>query len=81
VSRPREALAEALELAPISKLLYASDAASAPELYFLAASRWREALGAVLPELLAPEEVDAAARMMLRENALAAYGLSGDYAG
>jgi predicted TIM-barrel fold metal-dependent hydrolase len=76
VARPAEALAEALELAPISKLLYASDASSIPELYFLAAMWWREALGALLPELLGPEEVEPAARMILRENALVAYGLS-----
>ena len=37
VSRPAVALAEALELAPVSKLLYASDAARTPELYLLAA--------------------------------------------
>ena len=33
VSRPAEAVREALELAPVSKLLYASDAARTPELY------------------------------------------------
>ena len=81
VARPREALAESLELAPISKLLYASDASTTPELYLLAAVWWRDALAAVLPELLAPEEVEPAARMILRENALAVYELSGTYAG
>jgi len=75
VSRPHVAVAEALELAPISKLLYASDAARTPELYFLAALWWRDALAAVLPELLAPGDLDEAARMILRENALAVYGL------
>ena len=34
VARPAEQLREALELAPVSKLLYASDAARTPELYF-----------------------------------------------
>ncbi len=77
VARPKEALAESLELAPISKLLYASDASSTPELYLLAAVWWRDALAAVLPELLAPEEVEPAARMILRENALGVYRLSG----
>ena len=56
VARGAEALREALELAPVSKLLYASDAALAPELYFLGAKRWREALAEVLPELLPPAQ-------------------------
>jgi uncharacterized protein len=75
VARPEAALREALELAPMSKLLYASDAARTPELYYLAAMRWREALATVLPELLAPDELEQAARMILRENSLGAYGL------
>jgi predicted TIM-barrel fold metal-dependent hydrolase len=74
VSRPNVALAEALELAPISKLLYASDAARTPELYLLGATWWRDALAAVLPELLDASEVEDAARLILRENALALYG-------
>jgi hypothetical protein len=37
VSQPAQAIREALELAPVSKLLYASDAARTPELYYLAA--------------------------------------------
>jgi uncharacterized protein len=74
VSRPVEALREALELAPVSKLLYASDAARTPELYYLAAKWWREALAEVLP----PEDAEADARAILRENALALYGLSTD---
>ena len=74
VSRPAEALREALELAPVSKLLYASDAARTPELYYMAAKWWREALAEVLP----PEDAEADARAILRENALAVYGLSTD---
>jgi hypothetical protein len=73
VARPAEALREALELAPVSKLLYASDAARTPELYYLAAKWWREALAEVLPELLG-DGAEQAARMILRENALAVYG-------
>ena len=76
VSRPAEALREALELAPVSKLLYASDAARTPELYFLAAAWWRDALAEVLPELLPADEAEDAARAILRENALALYGLA-----
>jgi predicted TIM-barrel fold metal-dependent hydrolase len=73
VSRPAEALREALELAPFSKLLYASDAARTPELYFLAARWWREALAEVLAESLPTEEAEEAGRAILRENALALY--------
>ncbi|HEX3833295.1 MAG TPA: amidohydrolase family protein, partial [Solirubrobacteraceae bacterium] len=43
VSRPAAVLAEAVELAPLSKLLYASDAVRTPELYLLAARWWRDA--------------------------------------
>jgi uncharacterized protein len=68
VSRPRTALAEALELAPLSKLLYASDAARTPELYLLASLWWRDAVADVLGD-----ERDA--RMILRENALGLYRL------
>ncbi len=75
VARPSEALREALELAPVSKLLYASDAARTPELYYLAAVRWREALGQVLPELLSAGEAEEAARMILRDNARGLYRL------
>lgn len=69
VSRPVQALEEALELAPVSKLLYASDAARTPELYLLAATWWRDALAEVLTH-----EEDA--RLILRENALRVYGLT-----
>src|SRR6185369_8698280 len=74
VARPAEQLREALELAPVSKLMYASDAARTPELYFLAAKWWREALAEVLSEALTPAEAEQAGRMILRENALALYG-------
>jgi hypothetical protein len=76
VSRPAEQVREALELAPVSKLLYASDAARTPELYFLAAKWWREALAEVLAEALPREEAAQAGRAILRENAIALYGLA-----
>ncbi len=76
VARPAEALREALELAPVSKLLYASDASRTPELYFLAAKWWREAMAEVLPELLGVEGAAEAARAILRENAISLYDLS-----
>ncbi len=75
VARPAAALYEALELAPVSKLLYASDASRTPELYLLAARWWREALGEVLPALLPDDAAADAARLILRENALALYRL------
>ena len=73
VARPVEQVREALELAPFSKLLYASDAARTPELYFLGAKWWREALAEVLAEALPPDEAEEAGRAILRENALALY--------
>jgi predicted TIM-barrel fold metal-dependent hydrolase len=75
VWRAAEMAREALELAPVSKLLYASDAARTPELYFLAATWWREALAEVLAEALPQEQAEEAGRMILRENALALYRL------
>jgi uncharacterized protein len=75
VSQPAQALRDALELAPVSKLLYASDAARTPELYWLAARWWRRALAEVLPELLPEDEVEEAARRILRENARQLYRL------
>jgi predicted TIM-barrel fold metal-dependent hydrolase len=74
VTRPVEAVREALELAPVSKLLYASDASRAPELYYVASKWWREALAVVLAEL-EPAEAEEAGRRILRGNALALYGL------
>jgi predicted TIM-barrel fold metal-dependent hydrolase len=75
VSRPGELLRQALELAPVSKLLYASDAARAPELYYLAARWWREGLADVLAEALPADEAEQAGRAILNENARALYGL------
>jgi hypothetical protein len=76
VARPAEVLREALELAPASKLLYASDAARTPELYYLAAKWWREALAEVLDEALPEDEAERDGRAILRENALALYRLA-----
>jgi uncharacterized protein len=77
VWRASEAVREALELAPTSKLLYASDASRTPELYHLAARWWRQALVEVLAEALEAEDAERAARRILRENAIALYGLDG----
>jgi uncharacterized protein len=75
VSRPEEMVRQALELAPVSKLLYASDAARTPELYYLAAKWWREALAGVLAEALPAGEAEDAGRAILRDNALSLYRL------
>jgi hypothetical protein len=76
VWRAAEMVREALELAPTSKLLYASDAARTPELYYLAAQGWRRALAEVLGEALPAAEAEDAGRRVLRENALALYGIA-----
>jgi hypothetical protein len=73
-------LRQALETVPATRLLYGSDAFSAPEIYALAAERIRTDLPAVLESLVDrgfytegyAEEV---ARMVLRENAVELYGL------
>ena len=75
VSRPAEMLRQALELAPVSKLLYASDASGTPELYLLAAMWWREALAEVLSEALEPTSAEEAARLILRDTAIRLYRL------
>jgi predicted TIM-barrel fold metal-dependent hydrolase len=78
VARPNEMVEQALELAPVSKLLYASDAARTPELYYLAAKWWRQALAEVLSEALPADEAEAAGRRILRENAVGLYSLRPD---
>jgi hypothetical protein len=75
VSRPAAALAEAVELAPLSKLLYASDAVRTPELYLLAARWWRDALAEVLGALLSHRGAQRGAELILGENARALYRL------
>jgi hypothetical protein len=70
VARPELALAEALELAPVSKLLSAA-AARTPKLCLLGATWWRDALAKVLPALLPDDAVEEAATMILRGNARA----------
>jgi uncharacterized protein len=74
VAQPATSLAEALELGPSSKLLYASDAARTPELYLLAATWWRDALAALLPEFYGDGAL-AVAERILRGNALELYDL------
>jgi predicted TIM-barrel fold metal-dependent hydrolase len=75
VARPAAILAEALELAPLSKLLYASDAVRTPELYLLAAVWWRDALAEVLSTSLPADAVLEAAQLVLHDNATELYRL------
>jgi uncharacterized protein len=75
VSRPAAVVAEAVELAPLSKLLYGSDAVRTPELYLLAARWWRHALAEVLGALLSERSAERGAELILRGNALALYRL------
>jgi predicted TIM-barrel fold metal-dependent hydrolase len=74
------ALREALGLCPWSKLLYATDASRLPELYFVAATRQREALATALSGLvddgfLSGDEAVEAGRRVLAGNATALYGI------
>jgi uncharacterized protein len=74
-ARPADLLRQALDLAPVSKVLYGSGAGRTPELVLLGATRWRQALAEVLRDSLPPDEAEAAARAVLRENALGLYRL------
>jgi predicted TIM-barrel fold metal-dependent hydrolase len=78
----RRILGTAMEVAPTSKLLYGSDGFSTPELYVLAARRFRGALADTLEGLIDDGVVTEAyaetvARNVLRENAIELYGLYG----
>lgn len=71
---------ETLEMAPISKVLYGSDAFSLPEQNYVGAVMGRRALAAVLQEFIGAgtlNETSAmnAARRILGENALEVYGV------
>jgi predicted TIM-barrel fold metal-dependent hydrolase len=79
-SRAPSVLAESLELAPFTKLLYSSDAAGPPELHYLGAAVWRQALAAVLDNFVANgdwsvPDADRVATLWGRENALRLYSL------
>jgi predicted TIM-barrel fold metal-dependent hydrolase len=74
------AMREALGLCPWSKLLFATDASRLPEMYFVAATTQREALGEVFGGLvdsgvLSFGEAAAAGRRVLAENARLLYRL------
>ena len=74
------AMREALGLCPTSKLLYASDASRYPEVFFVAAGAYREALAGALGELVDNRILDIAAaadagRQVLADNARRVYKL------
>jgi hypothetical protein len=54
------AFAEALELAPVSKLLFATDAHSMPELFFAGALHGRRGLAQAFDRLIAEDILSAA---------------------
>lgn len=71
--------AEALELAPSSKVLFATDAHGIPELFYVAALHGRRALGRCLAEhvaqeYLTPREAQLVAEQILWRNAASVYG-------
>lgn len=73
-------LSRVLELAPTSKLLYSSDGFVVPEWYYLAARRFRSALGTVLEGLVedgyvTEDYAETTARRLMRENAIELYDL------
>jgi predicted TIM-barrel fold metal-dependent hydrolase len=80
VAGMRRTVGELLELAPSSKVLYSSDAHFIPELYYLAALWGRRVLGDVLQQSvrdgdLTSADADAAARVVLADNARRLYRL------
>jgi predicted TIM-barrel fold metal-dependent hydrolase len=73
------AFLEALELAPVSKLLFATDAHSVPELFFTGALHGRRALARALEQLIGHDYLTAAqaedaAEAILWRNAVGLYG-------
>jgi predicted TIM-barrel fold metal-dependent hydrolase len=82
VAGMRAAVEALLELAPVTKVMYSSDAHFYPELYYLAARWGRRVLGDVLDRAvrntdLSTEEAERAAALILRDNARVLYRLGG----
>ena len=72
-------VAEALELAPLTKVLFSSDAWGVPELHLLGSVLFRRALARVLGGWVATDDwtrtdAERAVRLIGRENALRVYG-------
>ena len=75
------AFSHALELAPISKLLFATDAHSVPELFFAGARHGRRALARALDRIVAEDyltaaQAESAAEAILYRNAAQLYGVT-----
>jgi uncharacterized protein len=73
-------LAEALELVPLRKFLFSSDAFGLPELYYLGTTLFRQALSAFLSERLAADDIsyqdaERITRLIGAENARRVYQL------
>jgi uncharacterized protein len=78
VSGMRDTIRQLLELTPTTKLMYASDAHSIPELYYLGAKWGRQLLGEVLSQAVIDSDItvpeaEIIAAAILRENALSLY--------
>lgn len=81
-SRSEEVIAESMELAPFSKILFSSDAWGPAELHYLGAKLWRRGTARLLDRWVADgewTEDDAVrvARMIASENAVRVYRLGG----
>jgi predicted TIM-barrel fold metal-dependent hydrolase len=79
-SRAPAVLAEALEMIPFGKFLYSSDAFGLPELYYLGATLFRDALSRFLSARLdsgdmTVDDAERIARLMCTENAARVYAL------
>jgi hypothetical protein len=77
-----ELVLEAMDLAPASRILFATDASRLPELFYLGALRWREALAASLGNLVDDGTIDEPTalrwgRMILAGNAGELYDVGG----
>jgi predicted TIM-barrel fold metal-dependent hydrolase len=82
-ARSEAVIAESLELAPFSKILFSSDAWGPAELHYLGAELWRRGTANALSRWVDSGEWDAAdalrvARMIARDNAIRVYGLDED---
>lgn len=74
-----QAILDAMELAPISKILLSTDAFSIPEIFYVGALGCRRSLEAALATLardqwIAPQEVEPIAWKLLHDNAEGLYG-------
>lgn len=79
-SRASAVLAEALELVPLRKFLYSSDAFGLPELYYLGALLFRRGLSDFLRARLDADDItyddaERISRLIATENAARAYRL------